>query len=203
MKSRGSANQPIGYNRSWTPAGATDAGEETVPAPRGNKYAKGSKTNGSPSLYKPQYAKVAKKLCERGATNADLALFFKVAVSTIKTWRLQYEDFSAAVRVGKRVADERVEEALYQRCVGYDFDFDLGRGKSVIRHVVPDVSAIRLWLFNRRPDRWRNKVEVPQTGTLSDRTPLEIKRLMVKRMIEWGLVPREPSRPPALAQWHR
>jgi hypothetical protein len=116
-------------------------------------------------------------------------------------WRLQYEDFSAAVRAGKRVADERVEEALYQRCVGYDFDFDLGRGNSVIRHVVPDVSAIRFWLVNRRPDRWRHRVEGTQTGTLSDKSPLEIKRALVAKMIKWG-VEGKPQRTGTLHRWH-
>jgi hypothetical protein len=120
-----------------------------VPPPRGNKYAKGSKTNGRPSLYKAQFSEQAKKLCLRGATNADLARFFKVSVFTIRQWRLQYEDFSTAVRVGKAIADQRVEEALFERAVGYDYDCDLGRGKSVIKHVPPDVGAIKLWLFNR------------------------------------------------------
>jgi hypothetical protein len=167
-----------------------------VPAPKGNQFAKGSKTNGRPSLYKPQYAKVVKKLCERGATNGELARFFKVSVFTIKYWRAQYEDFSAAVRVGKQIADERVEQALYERAIGYDFD-DGTADKSVIRHIPPDIAAIRLWLFNRRPDKWRDKIEIENTSGVSDLSREEIKRLMVARMVAWGLVPRE-NVPPEL-----
>jgi len=29
-----------------------------------------------------------------------------------------------------------------------------------VEHVPPDVSAIRLWLMNRRPEHWRDKQEV-------------------------------------------
>jgi len=160
-----------------------------VPAPKGNQFAKGSKTNGRPSLCKAQYVKVAKELCERGATNGELARFFKVNVSTIRQWRMEYEDFSTAVRVGKQIADQRVEQALFERATGYDYDFDLGHGKSVVRHLPPDVAAIKVWLFNRRPDRWKERVEVTdQRGGLADLEPEQIKRLMVRRMIQWGLV---------------
>jgi hypothetical protein len=179
-----------------------------VPAPRGNQFAKGSKTNGRPSLYKPRYAKVAKELCERGATNADLARFFKVSVFTIRQWRLQYEDFSTAVRVGKRAADDRVEESLYQRAIGYDFDtvkvFRDKNGKPAlsepyIEHIPPDVEACKWWLRNRRPDRWRDKIEVEQRSSMADRSPEEIKRALVQKMVEWKLVPIENVPPELLA----
>jgi len=102
---------------------------------------------------------------------------------------MEYEDFSTAVRVGKQIADQRVEQALFERATGYDYDFDLGHGKSVVRHLPPDVAAIKVWLFNRRPDRWKERVEVTdQRGGLADLEPEQIKRLMVRRMIQWGLV---------------
>jgi hypothetical protein len=161
-----------------------------VPAPKGNQYAKGSKTNGRPPSYRPAYAAQAKKLCERGATNGDLARFFKVAISTIQWWRARYEDFSVAVRLGKQVADERAEQALFERAVGYDYDDGTSRGKPVLRHMPPDVGALKVWLFNRRPDRWKEKVEITdRRGGWADKSPLEIKREMVRRMVQWGLVP--------------
>jgi hypothetical protein len=52
-------------------------------------------------------------------------------------------------------------------------------------------------LLNRRSDRWREKVEVANTGGLIDRTPDEIKRILVAKMIERGLVERE-NVPPEL-----
>jgi hypothetical protein len=112
---------------------------------------------------------------------------------------MQYEEFATAVRVGKRVADQRVEEALFERAIGYDYDYDLGRGKSVIRHIPPDIGAIKVWLFNRRPDRWKEKVEFAGIGSMADRSPEEIKRAFVKKMIEWKLVPIENVPPELLA----
>ena len=34
----------------------------------------------------------------------------------------------------------------------------------VVEHVPPDVSAIKLLLGNRRPDKWKDKQEVQVTG---------------------------------------
>jgi hypothetical protein len=171
-----------------------------VAAPRGNQYAKGNK-GGRPTSYMAHYAKQAKELCERGATNGELARFFGVSVFTIRAWRMQYEEFATAVRVGKQVADERVEQALFERAIGYDFDCDIGCGKSVIRHIPPDVAAIKVWLFNRRPDRWKDlqKSDLPAIPSMSDRSTEEIKRILIQKMIEWKLVPIENVPPELLA----
>jgi hypothetical protein len=72
---------------------------------------------------------------------------------------------------------------LFDRAAGYDYDtvkvFHGDDAKPVvsdyfIEHIPPDIGAIKLWLLNRRPDRWREKVEVANTGGLIDRTPDEI-----------------------------
>ena len=63
---------------------------------------------------------------------------------------------------------DRVEDALFQRALGYDWvekkteATDKGE-KSVetTKHVPGDVSAMLAWLKNRRPDRWRDKPEPP------------------------------------------
>jgi hypothetical protein len=117
----------------------------------------------------------ARKLCEQGATNGDLARAFGVAISTIKSWRAVQPEFQAAVKVGKQIADDRAEQALYERAVGYDYDDGTKRGKPVIKHMPPDVGALRTWLFNRRPDRWKDKAEITtRSGGWADRTPDEM-----------------------------
>jgi hypothetical protein len=35
----------------------------------------------------------------------------------------------------------------------------------IVEHVPPDVGAIKLWLGNRRPDKWRDKHEMKVDGT--------------------------------------
>ncbi|MBL3206262.1 terminase, partial [Klebsiella pneumoniae] len=41
---------------------------------------------GRPSKYKPEFAEQAKKLAVLGATDAQMADFFEVSVSTINLW---------------------------------------------------------------------------------------------------------------------
>lgn len=132
---------------------------------------------GRPTKYRPEFATQAEKLCALGATDADLADFFEVNVRTIWDWSCQREDFSLALRAGKDALDERVERSLYQRAVGYTFDsvkiFMPAGAKEPIHapyreHIPPDPGAAKLWLCNRRPEKWRDRKEL--TG--ADGTPL-------------------------------
>lgn len=121
---------------------------------------------GRPSSYKPEFAKQAEKLCELGATDADLADFFGVAIRTVERWRKEKEDFCRAVTIGKDIADNNVERSLYQRAVGYTFDSEkvfqyqgqIVRAQ-VREHVPPDTASAIFWLKNRRKEQWRDKSE--------------------------------------------
>jgi hypothetical protein len=83
------------------------------------KPASSKRPNGHPSSFKPEYVEQAKKLCQLGATDLDLADFFHVAEKTIRNWQAAHPDFLEAVRLGKGKADERAVKRLYQRAVGY------------------------------------------------------------------------------------
>jgi len=124
---------------------------------------------GRPSVYKPEYAEQARKLCLLlGATDKDLAKFFEVDEKTIVRWRHAREDFGAAVEQGKMAADANVAERLYVRAVGYEHEavkiFMPAGAKAPVyapytERFPPDVPAQSLWLRNRRPAEWRDRVE--------------------------------------------
>lgn len=117
---------------------------------------------GRPTKYTDQTAAQAAKLCALGATDAELANFFEVAVSTISLWKVQHPEFSEALNPAKDVSDDRVQRSLYQRAMGYEHDeIDIRvvgtkLVKTPIRkHYPPDVTACIFWLKNRRPQQWR------------------------------------------------
>jgi hypothetical protein len=121
---------------------------------------------GRPSAFKPEYVEQAKKLCELGATDVEMADFFKVAVSTFYLWKNKQPEFSEALKAGKSAADERVERSLYHKAVGYTFESEkvFQFQGQIIRaptreHVPPDTTAMIFWLKNRRADEWRDKTE--------------------------------------------
>jgi hypothetical protein len=77
----------------------------------------------------------------------------------------------AAVKKAKAVSDDKIERSLFERATGYsvpDVHVSTVNGQivktSVIKHYPPDVTAMILWLKNRRPDVWRDKREAAVEG---------------------------------------
>lgn len=125
-----------------------------------------------PSSYKPEFAEQARKLCELGATDAELADFFEVSVRTLNNWKSKPE-FLQSLKVGKDAADNRVEASLYHKATGYTYDsvkiFQF-QGQVIEapyrEHVPPDTTAMIFWLKNRRPEQWRDKVDNIHSGAV-------------------------------------
>lgn len=122
------------------------------------------KGRGRPSGFKPEYVAQAKKLCEHGLTDEEIAEFFGIAARSLYRWKERYPAFCAALKVGKEKADARVVRSLYHRAVGYTYDavkITQFQGTAVItpfkEHVPPDVTAAIFWLKNRDPESWRDK----------------------------------------------
>lgn len=132
---------------------------------------------GRPSDYRPEYAREAFLLCQLGATDAQLADAFEVTVRTVNRWKVTHRDFSEAMRRGKESADDRVEDSLYHKALGAEYEKDQpikvkkitfnDKGKKVseeekieivkVKEVIPpDTTAMIFWLKNRRKDQWRD-----------------------------------------------
>ena len=142
---------------------------------------------GRPSSYDPEYVKQAEKLCKLGATDLDIAQFFEVHTATIYRWKLEYPEFSEALKRGKEQADELVEDRLFKRATGYSHDATKifqyeGAPITVayIEHHAPDTTACIFWLKNRRPDRWRDVKAQEISGPSGGPVQLEeVKRTIV------------------------
>lgn len=136
---------------------------------------------GRPTDYREEYAEQARKLCELGATNSDLAEAFGVSSRTIARWRVNHEDFCQALRVGGEHANERVRNSLYHKAVGYDYvEQQAVKVKvaqyeekvevvDVQRHVPADTVAAKFWLINKDRDAngkpvWSDKVNSEVSG---------------------------------------
>jgi uncharacterized protein YjcR len=76
-----------------------------MPAPRDTQYAKGNKGGkGGPSKFQPEYIEIATRLCVRGLTDGDIAEVLGVSERTIHSWKLQHEEFAAALKRSKEQA---------------------------------------------------------------------------------------------------
>jgi hypothetical protein len=70
---------------------------------------------GRPTDYRKEFAAEALELCERGATDYELAKHFKVTTSTIWRWATASPEFRSSIVTGKETADTRAERTLYHR----------------------------------------------------------------------------------------
>lgn len=124
---------------------------------------------GRPTDYDESYVRIAKKLCDLGATDQEIADTFDVDVRTIYRWKHDHPDFCQALKMGKDIADERVERSLYQKAIGYEQEavkifMPSGAEEPVYapfrEKVAPDTTAAIFWLKNRRSQDWRDKTVV-------------------------------------------
>ncbi len=138
---------------------------------------------GRPSSYKEEYAELAYKFCLLGATDTRLADLFEVSIATIHEWKQSFPEFLSAIKKGREWADANVASSLYHRALGYSHEeedirtLSIGGGMSeivktpTVKHYPPDTAAASLWLRNRQPHIWRDKVE--QVHSNPDGTPLD------------------------------
>lgn len=133
-----------------------------------------------------------------GLTDAQIAQKIGISLSTYYEWQNKFPEFSEAIKKGKAPVDVQVENALLKRALGYDYEeviteveeIPAGKGpdgqqiirqkkhiRKVTRHVPPEVAAQIFWLKNRRPGRWRDKVEtVPEIGNELLLSLMELER---------------------------
>lgn len=128
-----------------------------------------SRPVGRPTKYRPEYAEQAKHLCRLGATDYELATAFEVDLSTINLWKIRHAAFSEAIKEYKVSADDRVEQSLYKRAMGYSLeetDIKVIDGEivetTIVKHYPPDSTALIFWLKNRQPDKWRQAPDPDQ-----------------------------------------
>ncbi|MGE4043337.1 MAG: helix-turn-helix domain-containing protein [Acetobacteraceae bacterium] len=126
---------------------------------------------GRPTKYRDEYVEQAFKLCLLGATDKEMAAFFSVCEATFHNWKNEHPEFLESITQGKLRADAEVAEKLYHRALGYTHPEEkiFSNGGEIVRasttkHYPPDTQAASLWLRNRQPDKWREKVVNEHTG---------------------------------------
>ncbi len=123
------------------------------------------------TAFKPEFVEQARKLAALGHTDYEMAEFFEVTERTLRRWKGMHPDFADALKVGKNVADDRVEMSLYRKATGYSYaseklfcDKGIVVRAETIEHVPPSDTACIFWLKNRRKEEWRDKVDHEHTG---------------------------------------
>ena len=83
-----------------------------------------------------------------GLKDEQIAHNCGITVKTLYEWKNRYSDICDALKKGKEIVDYEVENALLKRAK---------QG---------DVTAQIFWLKNRRPEKWRDKVQFTDETSL-------------------------------------
>lgn len=106
-----------------------------------------------------------------GLINKQIANNIGITDRTFSDWVGRFPSISSALKKGKAPVDLEVENALLKRALGYEYEEtiteieELAEGKQkkhirkIKKHMPPDTTAQIFWLKNRKPSRWRDKIE--------------------------------------------
>ena len=133
-----------------------------------------------------------------GLTDDQISHNMGCNVRTLYVWKKNHPQIDAALRAGKGVVDIQVENALFKRAIGYDYEEvktiietmpdgeKRQRAERTRKHVAGDVTAQIFWLKNRKPIDWRDRRETMLSGSVETTTanPLEgLTRAEVRKLI--------------------
>ncbi len=146
--------------------------------PTGIKRKKSKRKSGQPTKYKPEYENQALILAEKGFTDKEIAKLFKVTEQTINNWKKQFPQFFESLKAGKKIADQKVVQSLYQRALGYSHpEIHISNHQGIvtktntIKHYAPDTTACIFWLKNRDQTNWRDKLDHQHSGSIEMKAP--------------------------------
>ena len=109
-------------------------------------------------------------------THNELACVAGVHPKTFREWLKNNPQLRAAIALKKLEADNEIESKLRRRANGFTYrevsrEVGVnGRGEMIdkttttVKHALPDVKAINIWLQNRKPKHWKANREASEGG---------------------------------------
>lgn len=116
-----------------------------------------------------------------GLLEIEICKRIGVAESTFNKYKNDYPQLKEVLKKNKEFADYRVEDALYKRALGYEYEevtkervfnektgkYEFAETKRQIKQMAPDTTAQIFWLKNRQPRKWRDKQHIENSGTVT------------------------------------
>lgn len=116
---------------------------------------------GRPTIYHESFCDAAYMYALKGATDEELAEFFRVPTSTLYNWYREHPELMEASTRGKGFADAQVSHSLYMRSLGFEREavkVFCHEGEPVYapytEYYPPDTTAATRWLANRQRHLW-------------------------------------------------
>ncbi len=123
---------------------------------------------GRETKYSQALDDIARDILANGGTLDDIAKKFGCDRTSIHHWRRKYESFDAALRMGREIIGEVVEQKYLDLALGgievTETTYEEGpKGilqKKVTKTLAPSEPALKFWLVNRKNSDWKEKPDV-------------------------------------------
>lgn len=134
---------------------------------------------GRPTLYKKSMVEQTRNLVMMGYTHKKIAEFYNIGETTLYVWKRNYGDFRQALDTCKDDYDSMVVRSLLDMATGYDYvekkkEIESGglnddkkpktKTTRTKRHMPPNIGAVKLWLYNRRPEEFKPEAALSGGG---------------------------------------
>lgn len=122
------------------------------------------------------------KLEELDYAESELAKKLNISIQQLAEWKETYPDLMKIIEENKDYFDDKVEQALLKRALGYEYeeteiiaskDGKNSKVKKTKKVIPPDTTAIIFWLKNRQPSKWRNRIELQHEGQIKTETNMQ------------------------------
>lgn len=137
---------------------------------------------GAKSRYNKNFHPLLAELLARlGFTDKEAAEKLGICEKTYTNWKKKYKELLPSIKKGKDDIINKIEHALYQRALGYEYqeidieyedvliDDEVKKIKKVKekqKQMAADVTAIIFSLKNLVPNKWRDRRQVEMSGNV-------------------------------------
>ena len=112
---------------------------------------------------------------KQGLTEKQVAQKLGIAYSTLTLYRDSHSALSVALKKGKEELVEELENSLYKKAMGFEYEeietwieevdgVQKKRVKKIKRRALPDTGALCFALKNLASDKWRDRQDAEQLG---------------------------------------
>ncbi len=133
-----------------------------------------------PTKFKEEYKNQVRKMAEFGLIDSQMSIVLGVTEQTFNNWKKSHPQFFESLKAGRDISDDNVEKSLYKKCMGYShkdtkfatYEGKITDSKEYIKHYPPSDMAMIYWLNNRRPEKWRQRIDHTTGGGKIVATPI-------------------------------
>lgn len=120
------------------------------------------KKRGRPTKYRKWYGHRVYEMKLLGATNAEICTLLEISEPTFHEWLGKESHFMKLYKEGGELSLAKVAARLHRTACGYKHKavhFSAYQGAvtetEYVKHYPPDVTAAKMILYNRAPDKWK------------------------------------------------